>query len=305
MVKRITDNQVERLLDLVPYLTSKPGVSLEQVAKDFKTNKAGIIDDLNTLWMCGLPGYTPLELIDLSFDTGFVSIRNAEILSKPRKLTIHELAAVIVGLSILRESISPENSSYIPLQELISRLSASSKVPAPIKVVTAIAPEIRSSVEKAIREKSALDILYFSLAKDVESKRLITPIRFVVSDNHEYVESFCHSSDGYRMFRLDRISKVDIVDESLLPKLEHTLDNFEKISFAIKINFDSRKVSETFNLGVQFPVSLDHSFDCSAFNEEWIIRTICSLNDAASVKEPAALRAHIALRAQKALNTYL
>jgi hypothetical protein len=27
-----------------------------------------IIDDLNTLWMCGLPGYTPLELIDLAFD---------------------------------------------------------------------------------------------------------------------------------------------------------------------------------------------------------------------------------------------
>ena len=60
MVKKLPQNQVERLLDLVPYLTSKPGVSLEEIATDFQTSKSNVIDDLNTLWMCGLPGYTPL-----------------------------------------------------------------------------------------------------------------------------------------------------------------------------------------------------------------------------------------------------
>ena len=69
MVKKFSQNQVERLLDLVPYLTSNQGVALEQIATDFQTDKSTIIDDLNTLWMCGLTGYTPLELIDLSFDT--------------------------------------------------------------------------------------------------------------------------------------------------------------------------------------------------------------------------------------------
>jgi len=112
MVKKLADNQVSRLLDLVPYLTLNQGVALEKIASDFNTTKSAVLDDLNTLWMCGLPGYTPLELIDLSFETGYVSIRNADVLSSPRKLSDSETAALILGLSIIRGSL-PSSSEHL------------------------------------------------------------------------------------------------------------------------------------------------------------------------------------------------
>ena len=62
-----------RLLDLVPYLTTHQGIAISELAKTFNATVKEITDDLNTLWMCGLPGYTPLELIDLEFESGFVS----------------------------------------------------------------------------------------------------------------------------------------------------------------------------------------------------------------------------------------
>ena len=80
-----------RLLDLVPFITTHQGISIKDLAKEFAITTEELLDDLNTLWMCGLPGYTPLELIDLSFESGYVSIRNAEILQKVRLLTKEEL----------------------------------------------------------------------------------------------------------------------------------------------------------------------------------------------------------------------
>jgi len=83
-----------RLLDLVPYLHANQGISLDELAEDFGVSTSQIQSDLTTLWMCGLPGYTPLELMDLEFDSGFVTIRNAKTLSRPRTLctqiTLHQ-----------------------------------------------------------------------------------------------------------------------------------------------------------------------------------------------------------------------
>ena len=160
MGKQIQDNQVTRLLDLVPYLITNQGVTLEQIAKDFRISKADVLEDLNTLWMCGLPGYTPLELIDLSFDTGFVSIRNADVLSKPRKLTISEIGAIIVGLSILQESFPSIDVHKQAITDLIKRLSQKSNVAAPLTLSTDIPAPLRADLNTAIDTKKNLIISY-------------------------------------------------------------------------------------------------------------------------------------------------
>ena len=46
-----------RLLDLMPFLTSHPGITTTEVAKEFGVEKDQIIKDLTLLHMCGLPGY--------------------------------------------------------------------------------------------------------------------------------------------------------------------------------------------------------------------------------------------------------
>ena len=92
--------QTARLLDLVPFLLSHQGISLAELAKHFKVESDVIIDDLNTLWMCGLPGYTPLELIDLAFDSGYVTIRNAAPLAYVRTFSSTEIVSLALGLDL-------------------------------------------------------------------------------------------------------------------------------------------------------------------------------------------------------------
>jgi proteasome accessory factor C len=63
-----------RLLDLVPFLNTHQGIALKELAAHFDVTPTQMSADLMTLWMCGLPGYTPLELMDLEFESGYVTI---------------------------------------------------------------------------------------------------------------------------------------------------------------------------------------------------------------------------------------
>ena len=66
---RATSNEsrLPRLLALVPYLQARPGIRVDEAAADFGVTEAQLRRDLQLLWMCGLPGHGPGDLIDLSF----------------------------------------------------------------------------------------------------------------------------------------------------------------------------------------------------------------------------------------------
>jgi len=305
MVKQIQDSQVNRLLDLVPYLIANQGIALDQVAKDFQISKADVLEDLNTLWMCGLPGYTALELIDLSFESGYVSIRNAEVLSKPRKLTTIEVGAIIIGLCILRESYSPSDVQIQVIEDLIARLSKKSHVTAPVALSGAVSNELRTEVNSAITTKRNLMISYHSFSRDEVTNREITPFSIKHDETYEYVESFCHLAQDFRSFRLDRIlhGEVGASASNEFPRNEHAED--DRIEIHIKIQSNSRKIAETFSVKVAEEFHQGDVIKSSVYNLEWIIRTISSLRSSAIVIQPLDVRSQVQLRAKKALDLYV
>ena len=305
MVKQIQDSQVNRLLDLVPYLIANQGIALDQVAKDFQISKADVLDDLNTLWMCGLPGYTALELIDLSFESGYVSIRNAEVLSKPRKLTTIEVGAIIIGLCILRESYSPSDVQIQVIEDLIARLSKKSHVTAPVALSGAVSNELRTEVNSAITTKRNLMISYHSFSRDEVTNREITPFSIKHDETYEYVESFCHLAQDFRSFRLDRIlhGEAGASASNEFPRNEHAED--DRIEIHIKIQSNSRKIAETFSVKVAEEFHQGDVIKSSVYNLEWMIRTISSLRSSAIVIQPLDVRSQVQLRAKKALDLYV
>jgi proteasome accessory factor C len=304
MVKNFGDNQVERLLDLVPYLVANQGVALEKVAKDFNSSRASILEDLNTLWMCGLPGYTPLELIDLSFDTGYVSIRNADILSHPRKLSSYEIGAIVVGLSILKQSVDEHSNHFQQIEELIMRLSRTSQIVAPAMIESAVASSVRNTLSDAINRRRLVSLSYYSFAKDTENVRRVKPLGIENLDNYEYLYAFCYLANDFRNFRLDRIKDVatlDIMDDVVNQVDSEVIDEYE---FLVKVNSQPRKVMEVLHIQIPPDYSFDDEFLCSAFNAEWINRTIASLAGSANISQPNLLRSQIRERAAKALALY-
>lgn len=75
---------------MVPYLQAHPDIGVAEVAADFGITRRQLLADLNVLWMCGLPGGLPDDLIEIDMDAaeseGVIHLNNADYLSRPDAL---------------------------------------------------------------------------------------------------------------------------------------------------------------------------------------------------------------------------
>ena len=69
----------------------------------------------------------------------------------------------------------------------------------------------------AVRGDRALSIEYYSASHDMLSSRVVDPIRVVLVADHSYLEAWCRSAEGVRLFRFDRIVDASVLDEPSAP----------------------------------------------------------------------------------------
>ena len=289
-----------RLLDLVPYLTTHQGIAISELAKTFDTTVKEITDDLNTLWMCGLPGYTPLELIDLEFESGFVSIRNAETLAAPRALDRAEALSIYMGLDLLSAELGGSNSSLISEITNLQEQLRSQLISAPqVQIEASLASELRALILRAIRRRGWLEITYHSAANDQVTKRQVAPYELSQSGSHEYLQGYCDNAKAIRNFRADRIVAVSEIADQLWPS-NPVSANDEAIDYEVKVHAASRQVLE-----VLPQISANSSTaSIQGYSAQWISRAILSLGGQVEALAPTDIRATVHARAKAALENY-
>jgi proteasome accessory factor C len=289
-----------RLLDLVPYLTTHQGIAISELAKTFNTTVKEITDDLNTLWMCGLPGYTPLELIDLEFESGFVSIRNAETLAAPRALDRAEALSIYMGLDLLNAELSNSSASLISEIDNLQEQLRSQLISAPqVQIEASMKSEFRALILRAIRRRGWLEITYHSAANDQITKRQVAPYELSQSGSHECLQGYCDSAKAIRNFRADRIVDISEIADQLWPS-NQVSSNQAAIQYDVKIHAASRQVREV------LPQVSGDSTDATlqGFSAAWISRAILSLGGQVEVTGPTQIRAEVHARAKAALENY-
>ncbi len=109
-------DQVVRLLRLVPYLYARGTVRVDEAAADLGVTPERLVTDLKVLFMCGLPGGYPDDLIDVDLDAlegeeadGVIRVSNADYLARPLQLSPTEATAVIVALRALRNGAADDD----------------------------------------------------------------------------------------------------------------------------------------------------------------------------------------------------
>lgn len=289
-----------RLLDLVPYLTTHQGIAISELAKTFNTTVKEITDDLNTLWMCGLPGYTPLELIDLEFESGFVSIRNAETLAAPRALDRAEALSIYMGLDLLSAELGGSNSSLVLEITNLQEQLRSQLISAPqVQIEASLASELRALILRAIRRRGWLEITYHSAANDQVTKRQVAPYELSQSGSHEYLQGYCDNAKAIRSFRADRIVEVVEIADQIWPN-NQTNANEQSIKYQVKVHAASRQVLEVLP---QISVG-STSATIEGFSAPWISRAILSLAGQVEAVDPSLIRTEVHARAKATLENY-
>ena len=289
-----------RLLDLVPYINTHQGIALKDLAAVFEVSYAQMVNDLTTLWMCGLPGYTPLELMDLDFESGYVNISNAPTLAKPRSVTFDEGVALILGLDLLRASIPIDRSDLLEkIDSLSARLSSIINLNSTFSVIAPINQGVSAAIDEALASRSSLEIEYHSMYRDEITQRTIFPIEIIQVEGQQYLSSYCYSATDFRQFKLERIQKAVVTQES--KTIPEDATDTQRIDSRLKVLKPTREIAERFS---RQDLKAGSEFDFQTYSQQWLERSILSAGDGVALLTPPEIRASIAQMAQSMLDRY-
>jgi proteasome accessory factor C len=226
VVSSATD-RLPRLLALVPWLRAHPGTTAAEVAAAFGVSEAQVRADLDLLWVCGLPGGAPGDLIDLSYEGDRITVLDPQTLDRPLRLSADEALALIVAARALADV--PGLSERDALDRVLAKLERAVAAPPP-RVAVALEPEspdqaaelghVLGQVRRALAAGRRLHLRYLVWARDEVTERDVDPMRAVLLSGRWYLEAWCHRAEAVRLFRLDRVTDVQVLEVAADPPPE-------------------------------------------------------------------------------------
>lgn len=229
--KRTSEDQLARMLQLVPFLVHHQGLHIQEVADHFGISRKELIADLKILICSGLPEGYPDDLLDIQWEDNHVFITQHLDLNSPVRFSVDEACALLAGLATLNglpglerlsgegdAGSSPEGSSdgrVSPLESVTVKLAGAAGEAGLLAGSVSgppVSPEqsdVFEAITAAIRDGRQLRLRYLSAQRDSVSERDVDPLRLYSLDNTWYFEAWCHSKAGLRNFRLDRIETLE------------------------------------------------------------------------------------------------
>ena len=218
--------RLQRLLALVPYVMSRKVVGLAETAQAFGISERELVDDLNLLWCVELRAPDPYCPIDLSYEGGKIVVNQAESMGRPLRLAVDEASALLVALRMLAEVPGLEDRSA--LSRLIAKLEAAAGEAALVSAQVAVQVDIpdqdaegyAGQIQAALSARRRVHLRYYVPGRDETTERDVDPMRLLVVEGRPYLEGWCLRAEGMRLFRLDRVLGLDVLDVPSAPPAE-------------------------------------------------------------------------------------
>ncbi|WP_040779543.1 helix-turn-helix transcriptional regulator [Nocardia pneumoniae] len=309
--------RLSRLLNMIPYFIAHPGISAAEAAADLGVTTKQLMSDLNQLWMCGLPGYGPGDLIDLSFSEESIEVTFSAGIDRPLRLTSTEATALLVALRSIVDmpGMVDPTAAHAAIAKIESAIAGRS-APAEdeqSRMPPREAPAV-AAVRSALAVSRAVRLVYYSASRDVVSERIVDPIRIVLVDDNSYLQAWCRQAEGVRLFRFDRIEAATELDEPARPPKHATdatagLDLFQDdpaVPLArLRIHADYAWVLDQYpmhRLAVHPDGSLEATMRFATL--DWMARLLLGFGAGVTVLGPPELVAAVRERSNAALAAY-
>jgi proteasome accessory factor C len=220
-VSESATERLSRLLAMVPWLLAHQGVPLPEVAAEFGIAERQLVKDLELLFVCGLPGHMPDDLIEADWESGNVYLGNADAIARPLRLGIDEALALIVGLRALADvpGLGDRDAVVRALAKLEEAAGAAASVADSVHVDLDRTPDpgVVAACEDAVRRHRRLHLSYLVPHRDETTERDVDPMRVLHVDAHWYLEGWCHRAEAVRLFRLDRVVEARVLEQDGTP----------------------------------------------------------------------------------------
>ena len=306
-----------RLLNMVPYFQANPRITFDEAATDLGVSVTQLREDLEQLWLCGLPGYSPGDLIDFEMSGKTIEVTFSAGMDHPLRLTSPEATGISVALRALLDvpgMVDPEAARSAIAKIESAAGTAKGGAGAAVDEPAPVESHAAAAVRAAVRDGRALSIDYYSASHDTLATRIVDPIRVVLVGDHSYVEAWCRSAEAVRLFRFDRIVDAHVLDEPSAPPAPAVQAGADTSLFDADPSLPSatllidRSASWMFDY---YPLRVVRELAdgaCEAAmtfaSEDWMARFVLGFGSAVRVLEPQSLADRVRDVAVAALAAY-
>ncbi len=305
------ETRFRRLLLMVPYVLSRPGVAVAEVCRRFGISRSQLSSDISLLFVCGLPGYGPGDLIEAQIIGDQVWIRLADYFSRPLRLTPAEGLLLYAGARAMLSSGVADEALGRALERLEQALSPDT--------LSRVAVELEGAGDLAtVREALALErrvhLVYYAHSRDEITERDVDPWALFVSGGRWYLVGWCHRVGDERIFRVDRIRSVALLEAAADIPADLDLSRYESLyvegADATHVVLDlagevAGWVAAAYPLQSQEPLAEGWTrVRLSAGGTAWLEKLLLRLGHQARVVEPHELSERVRERASRLAARY-
>jgi len=203
-----TAGRLRRLLAVLAWLSQVGEAPIAGVADRFGLTPETLVAELELAACCGVPPYTPDQLMEIVVTDTTVAARLGEAMSRPRRLSPQEgFALAASARALLSVPGSDPGGALARALDTLDRALGGGRL-----VVELDAPPVLGAVREALTDGRALAVTYYSASTDRQSDREITPLRLFAAEGHWYVDAHCDRAGDVRRFRVDRILRAEVLD---------------------------------------------------------------------------------------------
>ena len=210
-----TASRLSRILAMLPWVIAHPGVRVTEVCERFGYTPAQLAEDLGIVFMCGLPGYGPGDLMVAEIDGDQVLVDTADYFSRaPRLAPAEALALLAAGMAVVGSGQASDS--------LASAVKKLTKVLLPeasgiIDVDLAGEPRLVALLREAATTGGVVELTYTSLSRDQTTTRQVEPWSVFSSLGNWYLSAHCRLAGAERIFRVDRIREARVTGDKFAP----------------------------------------------------------------------------------------
>ena len=209
-----TISRLSRILALIPYVLRREGADVTEVLERFGYTETQLAKDLDTVFVCGLPGYGPGDLMEAYIDENEVIIDAADYFARAPRLTSTEMISLLAaGMAIIASGQAPNalESAIAKLQKVIVPASARA-----LSIDVRGESSLLGTLRQAAADQQVVKISYRSLSREEETVREVEPWTVFTTLGNWYVQGHCRLAGGERVFRIDQIKNLDVLNEKFV-----------------------------------------------------------------------------------------
>lgn len=234
--------KVNRLVSMIMILLDKERIGAQELADLFEVSPRTIYRDIDAINMAGIP----IRSIS-GVGGGFEIMQQYKIDQKV--FSTADLSAIMMGLSSLAGMVRGDElvhalakvKSFIPAERAKDIALKANQINIDLSSWMGngnIQPYLEM-IKTALQQSKLLSFEYIA-HHGKKTARTAEPYQLVLKSNHWYLQGYCHKRNDFRLFRLSRMSNLQIQEETFTPRdyPKPTLDSadiFETMQTKIKI----------------------------------------------------------------------